>query len=230
MIRKPINHGKPWSDKDKEQVYQAIQQSKDPKKTIKELANNYKRTEKSISLVNQWVERKKLIEKRGIKKLIHFTDERNLKSIKKHGLLSVDNLKKNNLRYYYNDSERFEGITDGICVSITHKNEFLLKAFNNRKKRQWIQLEIDPLVIASNRCYFFDTNASNKKFLDKYNELTDIYAFQSMFAEIVNTKRNSNLKRINKNDNETTCKQAEIIIKNKIPISKIRKIEILNVH
>ena len=47
-----------------------------------------------------------IIKTRNITQLVHFTKKQNINSIIKNGLLSIEELKKRNLEYIYNDPER----------------------------------------------------------------------------------------------------------------------------
>ncbi len=225
----PINHGKPWSKEAMIEVYEKAFKHKDDPKILDKLADQYGRTSVSIKLIIRGIEREKFLKSRNIKKLIHFTDERNIKSIMKNGLISVDTLKKKNMHYYNCDDKRLDGITHGISISVTNRNDYLLNAYHTRQEREWIEIELDPYLLCKANCYFFDTNAANNKFKNCHDELENVGAFQSMFSDEVIIQGGRTLKRTNQNINETTCAQAEIIVKYQIPKSKIIKITKINV-
>ena len=211
------------------EVYKQALKHKDDPKILDKLADQHGRTSVSIMLIVRGIAREKFIESRNINKLVHFTDARNIESITKNGLISVDTLNRKNMPYYNCDDKRLDGITHGISISVTNRNNYLLNAYNNRQKREWIEIELDPYLLCKANCYFFDTNAANKKFNDLQSDLENISAFQSMFSDEVIIQDGRKLKRINKKTNETTCAQAEIIVKYQIPKSKIIKITKINV-
>jgi len=225
----PINHGKHWSREAKIEAYQKALKLKDDQDIFNKLADQYGRTSTSIMLIIREIAREKFIKSRNIQKLIHFTDARNIESIRKHGLISVDTLNKKNMHYYNCDDKRLDGIMHGISLSITNRNDYLLNAYHKRQKREWIEIELDPYLLCKANCYFFDTNAANKKFNNCHSELENVGAFISMFSDEVTIQDGRKINRIDHNMDETTCVQAEIIVKYKIPKSKIIKITKINV-
>ena len=225
----PINHGKHWSREAKIEAYKLALELKDDGDLFNKLANHYGRTPTSVMLIIREMAREKFIKSRNIEKLIHFTDARNIKSIQKNGLISVDTLNKKKMHYYNCDDKRLDGITHGISISITNRNDYLFNAYHKRQKREWIEIELDPYLLCKANCYFFDTNAANNKFKNRHSELENVGALQSMFSDEVIIQNGRTIKRINQNINETTCSQAEIIVKYKIPKSKIIKITKINV-
>ncbi len=75
----------------------------------------------------------KCIEKRKIKKLIHFTSVSNLESILKKGLLSREMLEEKNIKFECTDMQRYDGRKDCISLSIEYPNFKML----NFKKNNW---------------------------------------------------------------------------------------------
>ena len=75
-----------------------------------------------------------IIKNRNITQLVHFTKKQNINSIIKNGLLSIEELKKRNLEYIYNDPERRDDWNYAISLSITNKNLFLFESFKRRQK------------------------------------------------------------------------------------------------
>ncbi|MDC0453768.1 DUF4433 domain-containing protein [Gammaproteobacteria bacterium] len=190
---------------------------------IKEIPSNL-HNHKKVSLQSKQEKIIQFISDRNIKKLIHFTDIRNIKNIRQNGLLSVNYLKKRNLDYFYNDSYRFDGYK-GICLSITNPNMHLIRSYSARNRNiKWAKIEIDPSILRSLECLFFDTNAAFSKFKDySKNDLSNFSSLRGMFSEKVENKSGI-LERENKKSNETTCEQAEVIVKDYIPINKIIKV------
>ena len=52
-----------------------------------------------------------IIKTRNITQLIHFTKKKNIQSILNHGILNIDELKRQNIKYTYNDPERRDFIS-----------------------------------------------------------------------------------------------------------------------
>ena len=110
-------------------------------------------------------ELKNYIEQKDIKKLIHFTDSRNLESILKYGLLSKNELDRLNFTYKFNDDKRLDGCLDFISLSVTKPNIFLLQSFLKRRIiLNPILLEIDVSMLwkENNDRIYCQTNDATK--------------------------------------------------------------------
>ena len=224
------NYDKDWRKDHEDELMEDL----DSGFTIDQLAMIYERTPDSIRLkirqlyikANEKRQRqiKQFIIKRKIKQLIHFTDARNLDSISKHGILSVQKLKETGTHYYYNDGQRLDKHLNGVSVSITSINHYLLANFHRRENRQWLEISLKPEVLFINKCLFYDYNAATNKFMNKINE--ELYSFEAlrgMFAEKVIVKRIHT--RENKLINQPTCVQAEVIVIGAIAKSQIIRIQ-----
>ena len=121
-----------------------------------------------------------------------------------------------------------------ICLSVSYLNYYLLRSYNAREKRDWVQITINPIVLLSRGGYFFDSNAANKKFRDNkkynYDYLRSADAFESMFADCVESSNgkytrekttHGGLLTSHKLANAPTDIQAEILIISHIPLSYI---------
>lgn len=129
-------------------------------------------------------ELKNYIEQKDIKKLIHFTDSRNLESILKYGLLSKNELDRLNFTYKFNDDKRLDGCLDFISLSVTKPNIFLLQSFLKRRIiLNPILLEIDVSMLwkENNDRIYCQTNAATK-YSKKGSHFND---FKAMFSEVV---------------------------------------------
>ena len=116
-----------------------------------------------------------IIKTRNITQLIHFTKKKNIQSILDHGILNIDELKKRNIKYTYNDPERKDGWDFTISLSITNKNFDLYEQFKKRQNlsdKDFVEIKIDPSVLLDNECFFCDTNAANYTF-NEYRENND---------------------------------------------------------
>lgn len=168
-----------------------------------------------------------IIQKRGIIKLIHVTRKKNLKSIYTHGILPRKELDEKKIEYVFNDSKRLDGWVNANCISVTKLNPFLIKRFNERhnlKDSDWFEIHIKPSILTEKECIFCDTNAASTTFnsyrddTEKLKGLKSWLAFEGMFKNKIYQTRRS-ITRIGQKTNETTCDQAEICIKDKIPIN-----------
>ena len=170
---------------------------------------------------------KKIIQKRGIIKLIHVTRKKNLKSIYEHGILPRKELDEKKIEYAFNDNRRLDGWVNASCISVTKLNPFLIQKFNERhnlKSGDWFEIQIKPSILTENECIFCDTNAASTTFnsyrndTEKLKVLKSWMAFEGMFyKKIYQTQRS--ITRTGQKTNETTCDQAEICIEDKIPIN-----------
>ena len=178
-----------------------------------------------------------IIKTRNITQLVHFTKKQNINSIIKNGLLSIEELKKRNLEYIYNDPERRDDWNYAISLSITNKNLFLFESFKKRQKlidSDFVEIKIDPSVIIDNECIFCDTNAASHTFdIYRQNEeelaiLKTWIAFDAMFKKTVKRHTHNEtgkIKRFNQKPNETTCSQAEICLIGNIQPEKFINLE-----
>ena len=178
-----------------------------------------------------------IIKTRNITQLVHFTKKQNINSIIKNGLLSIEELKKRNLEYIYNDPERRDDWNYAISLSITNKNLFLFESFKRRQQlidSDFVEIKIDPSVIIDNECIFCDTNAASHTFdIYRQNEeelaiLKTWIAFDAMFKKTVKRhtlNETGKIKRFNQKPNETTCSQAEICLIGNIQPEKFINLE-----
>ena len=178
-----------------------------------------------------------IIKTRNITQLVHFTKKQNINSIIKNGLLSIEELKKRNLEYIYNDPERRDDWNYAISLSITNKNLFLFESFKKRQKlndSDFVEIKIHPSVIFDNECIFCDTNAASHTFdIYRQNEeelaiLKTWIAFDAMFKKTVKRhtlSETGKIKRFNQKPNETTCSQAEICLIGNIQPEKFINLE-----
>ncbi len=158
----------------------------------------------------------RLIKERGIEKLIHFTDRKNIPSIREHGILSVERLDKDNVKYSRNDDLRLDNQKFAISVSVSKRNEPLFHVFDKEEQNSMVELEIDPQVIVDKACWFYCTNAANKRFGRQRDQYQLRSAFDGMFADMVEIKNCVFVRRVGQRDHEPTDVQAEIMVKDQV--------------
>ena len=181
-----------------------------------------------------------IIKIRNITQLIHFTKKKNIQSILHHGILNIDELKKRNINYIYNDLERRDSWDFTISLSITNKNSELYEVFKQRQNlndNDFVEIKINPTVLLENECFFCDTNAASHTFneyrenIEKLNTLKFGITFEGMFKNKVYRHyhgKSGIINRINKKTYETTCAQAEICLIGNINTDKFINYNELN--
>ena len=163
-----------------------------------------------------------IIEKRNIRKLVHFTKISNLKSIIENGILSREEMDKKNIKFYYNDEQRLDTWLSASCLSITKRNSAIFPKFvekSNTNESDWIDVFISPEILIDKECIYCFTNAANHQFNDfRENNLPlkSPKAFEMMFYKKVKRKEGHIILRDIQKENETTCIQAEVCVFGKI--------------
>lgn len=91
---------------------------------------------------------KYIIEDRGVTRLIHFTEKKNLDSILKNGILSVNRLKELGIIYDYNDEYRNDHELDAISLSVQNPNNHLLKSYKEKyPSKEYIALILSTDIL-----------------------------------------------------------------------------------
>lgn len=178
--------------------------------------------------------KEKIIE-RNITRLVHFTDESNIPSIIKNGLLPRSFLRDENIYFDYNDENRYDGCIDGVCLSVENPNQYLLETFKKKyPNKRYKLITINPSILYSsfiNNDYisltprlYCNYNAAASTTKKSYVDI------EIMFSEKVQTYywKYGAMKehdRIDLPQNIPTCKQAEIIFFGRIPPEYIESIE-----
>tara|TARA_Y100000385_G_C13043054_1_gene616166 strand:- start:570 stop:1628 length:1059 start_codon:yes stop_codon:yes gene_type:complete len=213
--KKINNHGKKWTEEEDKKL-SSLMLKED---SYKDLSSMFGRTPLAIELRIRRLKILQILEERNITKLVHFTDVWNAFYIGKYGILSKEELEKQNIKHSSNDDQRLDNMDNFISLSVTNINKYVLKDFNNRNKRQWIKLYIDPKVILSDGVYFFYTNAASKVFPEnkEIDQFSSPGAFEKMFDGEIKTSTKLIKRSVeNRNLNEPTCIQSEIMIKKRI--------------
>ena len=169
----------------------------------------------------------KIIQDRGIKKLYHFTQARNLDSIFEHGILSRNKINGLKIDAAVNDRERWDGHTDAISVSISGANYRMLYALGKGKQNRgetcpgdaYVLLELDPSLLYELDCAFYPTNAaSNRVRHASKTEFQSAQALENMFADGVPCPAGTYSRaKWNLDPCETSDPQAEVLVFETIP-------------
>lgn len=173
------------------------------------------------------------VEKRGIQNLIHFTPTINLMSIIEQGaLISRAGLEALDIEQFdvldyvqFTDSVRYDD-KNFINLSVTTPNKFLFKRFREKTADDptivWCVLlvNLEPLFWKETR--FSVTNAASRA-AQNYGINGDFKSFKKMFSDELIAKQ-----KISRTTgypmNKTTDLQAEVLVKDRLPLSCIEKV------
>lgn len=185
-----------------------------------------------------YIEFQKEIEDRGIEYLVHFTPAINLLSIFEQGkllsraLLEQFDIDQTDIFDYieFTDDIRFDD-KNFINLSIQHPNSFLFNRFQQRTSNEhhiyWCVLKIDKKYIYQADTLFSVTNAANKHNIRTIGVTGDIDKFRMLFAEQLQVVTSYNSRIITRNNLKKkypTDEQAEVLVKNEIPILDILQV------
>lgn len=182
---------------------------------------------------------KDFLEYRHIKYLVHFTKLKNLELIKRYGIVSAAEARRNGFNIEINDNglsahriDRYLKCDpdDYVYLSVTNKDEDLLSAYRYRDggTSKYIAIYLDASLlwkeIDKDRCYC-DMNAS----CGQVSGGNDIQAFKNMFRSSVEQWKNGEPEistRQDKDFNEPTHKQAQILFEKKVDFNRyVKKVE-----
>ena len=160
----------------------------------------------------------------GIQHLYHFTPLSNLSSILYHGLMSVEELTKEEISYTYTDGWRNDGHPHAISLSVENINHSMFANKISNSTCAWAILEIDASVIWKLKCRFCWRNASYQEVVDHRGFLGGPWGFYKMFEnpEYRETQEIPS--------NQTTRNDAEIQVLETIEPRFIRDLTVKNAH
>ena len=174
---------------------------------------------------SNWLEYKAVLDQHGIKKLYHFTDRDNLESIIKNGgLYSWMDCERKGIKIAKPgggslsrqlDSSR--SLEDYVRVSFTTQHPMMYVAMKDGRISNPVILEIDPEVIFWNDTYYSNMNATIHKI--RPNIGGTISDFQQIHFQSVKAYKHFDLP-----EEEQPYFQAEVLVKNFIPLEYIKKI------
>ena len=177
-------------------------------------------------LKQNWSLFKSILEQNQIKKLYHFTDRANLANIIKNGgLYSWHDCKVKGIcipkpggggpnSLSWNLDQR-KGLQNYVRVSFTSKHPMMYTAINDGRISDYVILEIDPEVIWWNDTLYSDMNATRNE-ANVGDSITD---FNKIHFDTVRVPNHFALLT-----DEQPYFQAEILVKNFIPLSHITNI------
>ena len=176
-----------------------------------------------MELKDNYQEYKEILERQGIKKLYHFTDRDNLESIIRNGGLyswadcekkSID-IKKPGGSGVSRQLDKRDGLQNYVRVSFTKQHPMMFVAMGDGRISNPVVLEIDPQVIWWKGTRYADRNAT-KTGANVGEGLSDFNAihFNSVKAN----------KHFDLDEDEQPFYQAEVLVKNHIPLEYITNI------
>ena len=171
-----------------------------------------------------------VIEKRGIECLIHFTTTSNLSSIlENRELMSRKILESNDLAFDIIDPNRYDDIKQYINLSLSGPNTEMFKAKRrDYKDRNWCVLKIDPKHIYDRETRFSYHNAAHTvKLQDGISG--DLSQFKKLFKQKLDITNSYGTLNVVTRDTQLlpkypTCVQAEILVKDSIPLESILEV------
>jgi len=175
---------------------------------------------------SDWEEFKKILKGSEINTLFHFTDKANLKSIKKHGgLYSWQHCDSNNIyipspggNELSRNLDKSKGLEDYVRVSFTRNHPMMF--VEHTRDRDNIILELDPEVVYLKSTLYSNVNA-NRNGASIGNDLS---YFKKIRFDLFKYPNHFKL-----SEDEKPYYQAEILVKNHIPLKYIKNInEILS--
>ena len=164
------------------------------------------------------------LKNRGVTELIHFTPVENLKSILQHGLVPRNQIEQ--FKGIYTDDQRIDGHTDTISLSISAPNSWMRNRKTEQEGYRLVDLHIDvqALSVVSPDCLgFYPKNAASGEY-DRGCLYTGIDNLKEMFKDTVEDSIYGNQTRADKQSNQPTHPQAEVLFRGKIPPEYIKKI------
>ncbi len=170
-----------------------------------------------------WQEYKAILERHGITKLYHFTDRDNLESIIRNGgLYSWSDCEKKGINIskpgggqLSRQLDSRDGLQSYVRVSFVMQHPMMYVAMNEGRISNPVILEIDPEVVYWDGTLYADRNATKNgaNVGGTVDDLNRIH-FQSVKAQ----------KHFDLDEDEQQFYQAEVLVKNFIPLQYIRNI------
>lgn len=170
---------------------------------------------------------KDFLDSRDIKYLVHFTSGDNINSIKKYGLLSVEELRKRGINYSSNDENRLDGKLDYISLSVSTFNKRLLRSYISTGrihdvKAIYISASLLYEEIDTDRIYC-DRNAaaSSCKKGSTLRDFGNMFAYELSYTTTSSGEQIYNRESCDRKTYEPTDNQAEILFRYNVPAKYI---------
>lgn len=135
----------------------------------------------------------KVIEKRGIKFLVHFTRLENLDNILRNGIIPRSDMKdefikENSGKYIYNDHHRLDGKCGYSCLSIGFPNHLMFyKLRIDNPNSKWAVIGLSTEILLNYDCLFYPCNAARRDVSHQdISNYQGAKAFDAMFQNDLN--------------------------------------------
>lgn len=160
----------------------------------------------------------KIISKRNIDSLMHFTRAENLPSILEHGICPRAALDEG--KAIFNDEYRFDNCEDAVCTSIEFPNyKMFYRLRMDNPEADWVVLVISADVMIDFNCAFCEMNAGSKPMYSMpLEERMGSSALQTLFKDVSDGRRRVDL---GIPDCLPTNPQAEVLVFATIPTDYI---------
>ena len=156
---------------------------------------------------------KAIIDARGIRFLLHFTQLSNLESILERGLLTQTQIEEQGLNCAINDEIRLDEHRDATCCSIDFPNYKMFLRLRKKPENaevKWVIIAISPNILLEKDCVFCPTNAASGKITRRdVNDFKGVAALEAMFAEVEDKPSRAEMRQL---DKYTTDPQAEVLV------------------
>lgn len=175
-----------------------------------------------MKLKNNYQEYQEILERNGIKKLYHFTDRDNLESIIRNGgLYSWADCKNKSINInkpggsdVSRQLDRRDGLQHYVRVSFSSQHPMMYVAMNDGRITNPVVLEIDPQVVCWDGTKYSDRNATKTG----ANVGASLADFEAIHFDTVASRY------FDLDSDEQPFYQAEVLVKNHIPLEYITNI------
>jgi hypothetical protein len=177
-----------------------------------------------MELKDNYQDYKNILQRNGITKLYHFTDRENLESIIRNGgLYSWEDCDNRSITISRpgggitsRNLDRRDNLQDYVRVSFVTQHPMMYVAMNDNRISNPVILEIDPQVVYWKGTKYADRNAT-KNGANVGDSLSD---FEAIHFNAIKARTHFDLA-----DDERQFFQAEVLVKNFIPLSYITNIK-----
>jgi hypothetical protein len=165
----------------------------------------------------------------GILHLIHFTQVTNVKSILVNGLFPRQKLENGDFSFTPNDERRLDNMRNTSSLSISFPNyKMFFKYRELDPSKHWVVLLLGSEILWQFRCFFFRNNAASSTMRSTVRfRKEDVEEFARLFA-VLDGEPSREMTGIP--DYYTTDPQAEVLVAERIPPSKIKAIVVYDLE
>lgn len=168
----------------------------------------------------------KIIEKYNIKHVWHFTDRSNIDSIKKYGLLSLDEIEKRKIivscyggNDWSHDADKQNGMDHYVHLCFLAEHPMLYQAQQSGKITDPVWLGIDSSILLSDKV-LFTNEVANKSGVKPFNASQ---AINNIDFEVLFERTDWKDPEIRERRNN--AKKSEILVPVSVPLSVIKGIK-----